>query len=115
MSTDYTPPAETVSVDEARVSVESAPGAEAALAPVTTPRTRWAAIVWGLLFAAVAAWGLWILGDDARSDQIAAWASTMTPNTLVALLLLALGVLALVTGAAGLFRHAQRRRASVGA
>lgn len=35
------------------------------------PRTRWAAIVWGLLFAAIAATALWMIADDARRDAIA--------------------------------------------
>ncbi|WEK60819.1 MAG: hypothetical protein P0Y60_16195 [Candidatus Microbacterium colombiense] len=75
----------------------------------TPPRTRGAAIIWGLLFAAIAAYGLWTVSDDTRRDGIADWVTTLTPTTVVSLLLLAVGVLILVGGAVGLIRHAQRR------
>lgn len=76
---------------------------------VTPPRTRWAAIVWGLLFAAVAATSLWLIADDDRRSGIADWALTLTPVTISALMILAIGVLVLVTGASALLRTVQRR------
>lgn len=91
IDTTATPPA-------VPVSAESAP-----------PRTRWAAIVWGVFFAALSAIGLWLLTDRDRSDGLADWALQMNPGTITATALLCVGTLVLVGGAAGLIRHAQRR------
>ncbi|MEU4015046.1 hypothetical protein AB0E56_07210 [Microbacterium sp. NPDC028030] len=74
----------------------------------TRPRTRWAAIIWGLLFAAVAAAALGQLADANRRETIADALMAMTPATTTAFLLLTAGVLLLVGGAAGLVRRAQR-------
>jgi hypothetical protein len=76
------------------------------------PRTRWAAIVWGLLFAAIAATALWMIADDARRDGVADALVALTPITIVTILLLTVGVLLLVGGAAGLIRRAQRKLAT---
>jgi hypothetical protein len=76
----------------------------------TPPRTRWAAIVWGLCFAGLAATGLWLLTGPDRGDGIAGWATTQTLGSLTAIALLCVGALVLIGGAIGLIRHAQRRR-----
>ncbi len=76
------------------------------------PRTRWAAIIWGALFAAVAIAGIRLLSDERSVGAVADWAMTLTPTTLGALGLLAVGVLVLVSGAVGLVRHLQRRFAT---
>lgn len=75
----------------------------------TPPRTRWAAIIWGLLFAAIAATALWMLADAGRRDAVADGLLTLTPTTILTILLLTVGVLLLVGGAAGLVRRAQRK------
>lgn len=77
--------------------------------PIAAPRLRLAAIVWGLVFSASAIVGIWLLGDDRRRDEAADWMTSLTPSGAVAAMLLTIGVLVLVTGAAGLLRHAQRR------
>ncbi|PQZ59193.1 MULTISPECIES: hypothetical protein [unclassified Microbacterium] len=76
------------------------------------PRTRWGAIIWGLLFAAIAATALWMLADDDRRDAVADGLVALTPTTIVTILLLTVGVLLLVGGAAGLIRRAQRKLAA---
>lgn len=76
---------------------------------VPTPRTRWATIIWGTCFAALAATGLWLLTGPDRGDSITGWATTQTPSTITATVLLCVGVLVLVSGAIGLIRHAQLR------
>lgn len=75
----------------------------------TPPRTRWAAIVWGTCFAALAATGLWLLTGPDTGKGIAGWVSAQTPGTTTATVLLCVGALVLVGGAIGLIRHAQRR------
>jgi apolipoprotein N-acyltransferase len=76
---------------------------------LTPPRTRWAAIVWGLLFATVAAVSIWLIADDDRRAGISDWALSLTPVTISTLLILTIGVLLLVAGASALLRRAQRR------
>lgn len=78
----------------------------------TVPRTRWAAIIWGLLFATIAAVALGQLADATRRETIADALMTMTPTTITAIVLLTAGVLLLVGGAAGLIRRAQRKLAA---
>jgi hypothetical protein len=91
-------------------SWDAAPSADAApAASVPSPRTRWGAIVWGALFAAIAGIGIWMLGSAARRDGITDWLASLTPGMITALGLLLAGLLALVTGLVGLIRHAQRR------
>lgn len=80
--------------------------------PTTAPRTRWAAIIWGLLFAAIATLALGQLADPSRRETIADTLMTMTPTTITAIVLLTAGVLLLVGGAAGLIRRAQRKLAA---
>lgn len=143
MSTDMTPPAaptgETTTINETAPVIDAAPFMEtapvidaasfdaadpqppaavtASPAPLidhAAPRVRGAAIIWGLLFAAIAFAGIWMLTDDERRSATADAITTLTPGTATAVVLLAVGVLVLVTGAVGLIRHAQRRSASGG-
>lgn len=77
----------------------------------TAPRTRWAAIIWGVVLAAIAGAALWVLADDDRRAALADGVSTLTPATILTVVLLSAGALLLVGGAAGLVRRAQRHRA----
>lgn len=81
-------------------------------ATTTPPRIRWAAIIWGLLFGAIATTTLWILADSGRRDAIGDFIVNLTPTTIVTILLLTGGVLMLIGGAAGLARRAQRELAT---
>ncbi|WAA65441.1 hypothetical protein [Microbacterium oxydans] len=78
----------------------------------TTPRTRWAGIIWGLLFAATAATALWMLSDADRRATIGDGLLALTPTTIVTIILLTIGVLLLANGAVGLVRRVQRKLAS---
>lgn len=88
------------------------PRSEAGTQSPTAPRTRWASIIWGLVFAAVAVAGIWTLSVESRRDDLTTWIGTLTPGTLGGIALLAVGALVLVLGAIGLIRRAQRRSAS---
>jgi len=76
------------------------------------PRTRWAAIIWGLVFAAVAWGGIWMLSDTARRHDVTDWLGTLDPGSITAFALLTVGALVLVGGMVGLIRRAQRMRSS---
>lgn len=75
---------------------------------VPRPRTRWAAVVWGLFFLATAVTALWIIVDDDRREVAGSWIGGLNPWSAGAYLGLAIGVLLLVGGIAGLTRRAQR-------
>lgn len=82
----------------------------AAAEPVALrPRTRWAAVVWGLFFLATAVTALWIMLDDDRRAVAGSWIGGLNPWSAIAYLGLAVGVLLLVGGTAGLIRRAQRQ------
>jgi len=73
------------------------------------PRIRWAGIVWGLVFAALAATVLWIVLDPARIELVADWWATLTPGGLILTVLVVLGALLLVAGLSSLGRRSDRR------
>lgn len=75
------------------------------------PRIRWAGIVWGLVFAGLAATVLWIVLDPARMELVADWWATLTPGGLILTVLVALGALLLVAGLSSLGRRSEHRGA----
>jgi len=89
----------------------SAPEAPMPAVP-TPPRTRWAAIIWGLVFAAIAVSMIGLLVDDGRSDAVADGILSLTPASITAMVLLALGGIVLICGAIGLIRRVQHHAAN---
>jgi hypothetical protein len=75
----------------------------------TPPRIRWAGIVWGAFFTALAVAGLWLQADGSRRDAAARWIVTAEPPTFIAVAVLAVGIVLLVAGIAGMLRRAQHR------
>ncbi|WP_229382267.1 hypothetical protein [Microbacterium schleiferi] len=116
------PAAEGAAADAASVPLTPAPATQEPPAPVRVaeltpaetgveaPRTRWAAVVWGLFFAAVAIGGLWLVSEPSRPTATVERAFTVDAATGIAILILGLGIVLLVAGAAGLLRRTQRRR-----
>lgn len=109
MAAELLPP----SADAAAIPVDESaadPGADphAPLAGPLRARTRWAGIVWGLVFVALAAAGLWLTSAEGRADELAAWVAGLDTATAIGYGLLAVGALVLVTGLVGLLRRAQR-------
>lgn len=103
---------EAASLASAALPVAAAPPVAAAspaeeTAPLPRPRTRWAAIVWGLVLAALAAAAAWFVSDARRLDDLALWVQNLEVGAVVAYVLLALGALILVIGLVGLLRRAQ--------
>lgn len=77
------------------------------------PRTRWAAIVWGIIIAGIAATTLAIIGSPERRLAVSDWAATLTPGAFWILSVLVVGVFILVLAVLALIRRAQRRRREV--
>ncbi len=73
------------------------------------PTVRWGALVWSLLFAAMAAATLWFL-DPERREAAAAWYRAPDPLTAVLFALVALGALIAIFGIIGLLRRGERAR-----
>ncbi|TGY39407.1 hypothetical protein E5344_02035 [Microbacterium laevaniformans] len=72
------------------------------------PRIRWAGIVWGLVFAALATVGAALTWTPRALENLSMIVPQLSGTTLVAATLMALGALALISGLVGLLRHAQR-------
>jgi CDP-diglyceride synthetase len=97
---------EVLGFDEAlRPEASVAPGTRE---PELRPRIRWAGIIWGLVFAVIAAIVLWIVLEPARMELVADWWATLTAAGLWLTVLLVLGGLLLVAGVSGLARRGDR-------
>jgi len=92
---------------DAAVSTTQVPAA-AASTIASGPRVRWAAIVWGLVLAGIAALALWLLTDASRQVAVTDWMLNLTPAAAIAYAVLILGGFALIAGLVGLVRRAQR-------
>lgn len=88
-----------------------APYGSTASAAADPPRIRWAAIIWGLVFAVIAVIMIGLLSDDRRSDGVSDWIMSLTPGSITAIVLLALGGVVLICGTIGLIRRLQRKAA----
>lgn len=91
------------------LSADDSDDTAATASTLPSPRTRWAAIVWGVFFVALAWLGLWLLNDADRRDGVTDAIATLIPGTITAISLLSMGVLLLIAGLVGLIRRAQRR------
>ena len=92
--------------------VPEQPDAPATSQVLEAPRIRWAGIVWGALFAILAATALTILADPARRaavrDAIMGLADAhVSPAVIVAISVLAVGGLLAVIGVTTLTRRAR--------
>jgi hypothetical protein len=65
-----------------------------------TPRIRWGAIVWGLVEAAFATLLLLIASDPALRGSVTGWALSLEPAGIAAVVVAALGSIALLIGLA---------------
>lgn len=69
------------------------------------PVVRWAGILWGLVFAAIAAATLWVVVDARRRDAASEWWGSLAPGMLALLVIAAVGFVLLIAGIAGLLRR----------
>lgn len=83
-------------------------GPDTAASAVPGPRIRWAAVVWGIAFAAIAAAGSAVAGSAAAMDTLTDTLASAEPSGAIAVLLLVVGALVTVGAIAGLLRGAQR-------
>lgn len=105
--TGFEPAPGAASVALVSAATDAAPSATDSAAP-SGPRTRWAAIVWGLVLAAIASLALWLLTATERQAAATDWILNLTPAAVIAYSVLVIGAFALVAGLVGLVRRAQR-------
>jgi hypothetical protein len=72
------------------------------------PTVRWGAIVWSLLFAALAGTSLWLMLDPERREATGEWLATLSPLAAALYGLVALGVILALFGIVGLIRRGER-------
>lgn len=97
-------PALTLELDASRAS-------DAVSSDLPGPRVRWGGILWGLVLAGLAAWGVFLTAT-ASVEQVGDWVQGVQPLPLAAGAILAVGGLVLVAGLVGLARRAQKRLAA---
>lgn len=117
MSTDSNPTTpyesfETAVTDAAAPDAAAHDAAASGAAAPAGPVIRWAAVVWGLAFAAVAAVLLVVVTDIGRRQDLSSWLETLSPGTFALYAVLLVGALLLVAGLAGILRRATRPRAT---
>ncbi len=112
---DAAPTSEFADTATATTTLTAAPGpapvARSQVQP-TRPRIRWAAIVWGVVFALTTGVALFVLLNSQRIEAAEEWAGTLSPTTVTLYLLLAVGSLIFVAGLTGVLRRLQKRGAS---
>jgi hypothetical protein len=77
-------------------------------APAPRPTVRWGALVWALLFGAMAATTLWVVVDPARRDAVGDWLITLNPLTGTLIGVIVVGVVVALFGIVGLIRRGER-------
>jgi hypothetical protein len=77
---------------------------------IARPTVRWGALVWSLLFGALAATTLWVIVEPARRDAVGSAFANLSPLAAALYALLALGVLVVVFGLVALIRRSERAR-----
>ncbi|MBM7831928.1 hypothetical protein JOE59_002633 [Agromyces cerinus] len=109
LSDSSTPPTDeaagsTTTGGDANVAADSSPMAAA------RPTIRWGALVWALLFGAMAATTLWVLIDPARRDAVGVWLTTLSPLTAGLYAIIVVGIVVALFGIVGLIRRGERAR-----
>lgn len=111
MSTDdlFPPDSPTTGVEPAdEIATTPAAAVASADAASQAPRTRWAAIVWGLVFVALAVAGIALTSDDTNFGGLLSWIAGLGAATAIGYGLLTVGILVLIVGVVGLLRRAQK-------
>ncbi|MCD1572879.1 hypothetical protein [Agromyces mediolanus] len=84
--------------------------ADVAPAPIEGPTIRWGALVWALLFLAIAGTTMWLLVSPERRDAVGDWLGSVHPLVLVLSGVIAVGVVIALFGIVGLIRRGERAR-----
>src|SRR5918993_1022532 len=102
------PPAPPAAATATWNSTATSDGTAAAASALPRPTVRWGAIVWSLLFAALAGTSLWLMLDPDRREATGEWLATLSPLAAALYGLVALGVVLALFGIVGLIRRGER-------
>ncbi|MDQ0894707.1 hypothetical protein [Agromyces ramosus] len=72
------------------------------------PTVRWGALVWSLLFGALAGTALWIMLDPDRREATGEWLTTLSPLAAALYAVVVLGIIVALFGIVGLIRRGER-------
>ncbi len=97
-------------VVEAEAMPAPTPAPAPAPAHVEGPTIRWGALVWALLFLAIAGTTMWLLVSPERRDAVGDWLGSVHPLVLVLSGVIAVGVVIALFGIVGLIRRGERAR-----
>ena len=86
----------------------SSSGPTTAAPASSRPTVRWGALVWSLLFGALAGTALWLMLDSDRREATGEWLATLSPLAAALYALVALGVVLALFGIVGLIRRGER-------
>lgn len=89
------------------VAVESAIEVDGGVTTPVGPRVRWAAVIWGTVFIALAMFGLLAVTNAGVQQMIGDWWFALTPTTLTATAVLVAGAIGLVCALVALARRGQ--------
>ncbi|BDZ51542.1 hypothetical protein GCM10025867_37830 [Frondihabitans sucicola] len=76
----------------------------------STPRIRWAGVVWGALFCAFGVVSMVVLSTPANRHAFTSWVNGLGPSGAGVVALVAVGILVLLLGILGAAGRAQRLR-----
>jgi hypothetical protein len=93
-------------VDETETIVQQVPDTAARPA---RPRTRWGAVVWGLIVTATAAFILFIGSDAGQRSGFSIWLGGLTPVSIGLIVVLGAGIAIMLIALLAVVRRAQRR------
>ena len=80
----------------------------ATAAPASSrPTVRWGALVWSLLFGALAGTALWVMLDSDRREATGEWLATLSPLAAALYAVVALGIIVALFGIVGLIRRGE--------
>src|SRR5688572_14572016 len=85
-------------------------GAGASASAHPRPTVRWGALVWSLLFGALAGTALWLMLDADRREATGDWLATLSPLAAALYAVVALGIILALFGIVGLIRRGEHAR-----
>jgi hypothetical protein len=106
--TGLTPPPAAPTATAAAAASPNGAGAAASAHP--RPTVRWGALVWSLLFGALAGTALWLMLDADRREATGDWLATLSPLAAGLYAVVALGIILALFGIVGLIRRGEHAR-----
>ena len=108
--TPPTPPPAPAATTTASSGTATSNDTAAAASALPRPTVRWGALVWSLLFGALAGSALWLMLDPDRRESTGEWLATLSPLAAALYAVVALGIIVALFGIVGLIRRGEHSR-----